>query len=127
MRVLEKEKPRTKCSRFWRHLNRMNRAYDPARLLSRGTGGAVKDERRSLLQVSHLIDGEVAGQVAVSMHLCRKVVGLFLNGRYSVGAGGKTQRWLILARDLDQRVSELRGVTALLAVHAVPGCDGLPG
>ena len=44
-----------------------------------------------------------------------------------VGAGGESQRRLVLGGEVDQRVGELGRVAALLAVHALPGGDGLLG
>ena len=54
-------------------------------------------------------------------------LGLLLDGGDGVGAGDEAQRRLVLAGELDQGVGELGGVAALLAVHALPGGDGLLG
>ena len=43
-----------------------------------------------------------------------------------VGTGGEPQRWLVQGGELDQRVGELGGVAALLAVHRLPAGDGRP-
>jgi hypothetical protein len=60
--------------------------------------------------------GEVAGQLAVGVGLGEEILSLLLGGGDRVGAGNEAQRRVILARELDQRVGELGGVTARLAV-----------
>jgi hypothetical protein len=59
--------------------------------------------------------------------LGEEVLGFLFEGCYGVGAGGEAQRRLVLACDLEQGVGELGGITSLLAVHGVPGSDGLLG
>ena len=76
---------------------------------------------------SGVVAGEVAGQRAVGVRLGDEIVCLLHNGRHGVGTSREAQRRLALACELDQRLSELCGVTSLLAVHAVPGSDGLLG
>src|SRR5687768_6566694 len=84
---------------------------------------SVRSGRRG----SDVVVGEVARQVAVGVGLLKKQLGPVLEGVNRVGAGGETQRRLVLGGEVDQRVGELGGVTALLAVHALPGSDGLLG
>src|SRR6266511_3457871 len=60
-----------------------------------------------------VVVGEVAGQFAVRTGLREEVGCLLLNGGDRVGAGREAPRWLVLAGELDQRVRELGGVTAL--------------
>src|SRR6266496_1242862 len=71
--------------------------------------------------------GQGGRQVTVGVDLGEHVLGLLLDDLDGVGAGDPAQRRLVLARELDQRLGELGGVTALLAVHALPGGDGLLG
>jgi hypothetical protein len=73
------------------------------------------------------IEGEAAGQVAVGVGLGEEVVGPSLERGDRVGAGGEAQRRLRLTCEVDQRVGELRRITALLPVYALPGGDCLFG
>jgi len=69
--------------------------------------------------------GEVAGQFAVGAGLGEEVLGLLLDSGDRVGAGHEAQRQLALARELDQRVGELGGVTAwrpFMAFQAATVC-----
>jgi hypothetical protein len=71
-----------------------------------------------------VIVGEVVGQVTVGVDLGEHVFGRLLDNLHGV-AGREAQEWLNLAFEVDQRVGEFGGDTSLLAVHALPGSDGL--
>src|SRR4051812_40634818 len=90
-------------------------------------------ERRSLSNsilrglVARVVVRERRGQFAVGVGLGKQVFGLLFDGLDGVGTGDPAQRWLVLARKLDERLGELGRVTALQAVHALPGGDSLFG
>ena len=77
--------------------------------------------RPSLAGELGVVMAEVAGQVAVGVGLLEEQLGPVLEGGDRVGAGGEAQRRLVLGGEVDQRVGELGGIAALLAVHALPG------
>src|SRR4051794_23487069 len=70
---------------------------------------------------------EVAGEVAVGVDLGEQVLRLLLDTGDGVRTGDPAHRGLRRGREADEGGGELGGVTALLAVHAVPGGDGLLG
>jgi hypothetical protein len=56
---------------------------------------------------SGVVVGEVAGQLAVGLHLGQEALGLLLNNLDGVGAGDPAQRRLVGACQLNQGVGEL--------------------
>src|SRR3954447_3635244 len=70
----------------------------------RGSGVVVREARREL---------------TVGIGFGEEGVGLCLEELDGVGAGGEPGRRLLERGELDERVGELGGVAALLAVHAL--------
>ena len=67
-----------------------------------------------------LVERERRRQLAVGVDLLLAFGELVLGLRERVGAGDEPERRLLLVGDGQQRLGELGGVAALLAVHAVP-------
>src|SRR3954453_13513402 len=74
-----------------------------------------------------LVERERRRKVAVGINLREQLVGLLLDGLDRVGASNPAQRWPFLVDDRDPSLGELRGITALLAAHRLPGGAGLGG
>src|SRR6266700_3897665 len=71
--------------------------------------------------------GEVAGQLPVGVDLGEEVVGLLLNRCDRVGSCDPARRRVLLPGEFYEGGGELGGVAGLLAVHGLPGRDGLRG
>jgi hypothetical protein len=94
---------------------------------ARLTGAAIVGARWAGGRDSGVFAREVAGQLAIGVGLGEEVPGFLFEGCYGVGAGGEAQRRVVLACDMEQGVGELGGINPRLAVHGVPGSDGLLG
>src|SRR5580658_11364630 len=70
---------------------------------------------------------EGGGQLAISVRFGEQGIGLGLEGLHGIGTSGKAGRRLFESGEMHKCVGELSRVAALLAVHAAPSGNDLPG